>query len=63
VRITDDDIRRFQAIWLEEFEEEITVDEAREHIGRLDTLYLMLARRPAASSDRTPSRVEDTQKP
>lgn len=63
MRITDDDIRRFQAIWLEEFEEEITVDEAREHISRLDTLYLMLARRPAASSDRTPSRVEDTQKP
>jgi hypothetical protein len=63
VRITDDDIRRFQEIWLEEFEEEITVDEAREHISRLDALYLMLARRPAASEDRTPSRVEDTQNP
>jgi hypothetical protein len=51
VRITDDDIRRFQAIWLKEFEEEITVDEAREHIGRLDALYLMLARRPKVKED------------
>jgi hypothetical protein len=51
VRITDDDICRFQAIWLEEFEEEITVDEAREHICRLDALYLMLARRPKVKED------------
>ena len=42
MQITDDDIRRFQEIWREEFEEEITVDEAREHISRLDALYLLL---------------------
>jgi hypothetical protein len=42
VQITDDDIRRFQEIWREEFEEEITADEAREHISRLDALYLLL---------------------
>jgi hypothetical protein len=46
VRITEDDIRRFQAIWREEFEEEITADEARHHINRLDALFLLLARRP-----------------
>jgi hypothetical protein len=62
VRTTDDDIRRFQKIWREEFEEEITVDEAREHIGRLDALYLMLARRPA-SRNREPLRREDTEHP
>ena len=42
MQITDDDIRRFQDIWREEFGEEITVDEAREHITRLDALYLLL---------------------
>jgi hypothetical protein len=42
VQITDDDIRRFQEIWREEFEEEITTKEAREHITRLDALYLLL---------------------
>jgi hypothetical protein len=56
VPITDDDIRRFQAIWREEFEEDITADEARAHIGRLDALYLMLLR-PLPK----PSESEDTQ--
>lgn len=50
--ITDDDIRRFQEIWREEFAEEIRADEAREHIARLDALYLLLLRpRPARSED------------
>jgi hypothetical protein len=48
VHITDDDIRRFQEIWRDEFKEEITADEAREHIARLDALYLLLARPTAA---------------
>jgi hypothetical protein len=52
VPITDDDIRRFQAIWREEFEEDITADEAREHIARLDALYVMLLRPlPEESAD------------
>jgi hypothetical protein len=59
VRITDDDIRRFQGIWREEFKEEITEDEAREHIARLDALYLMLARTPAKKDK--PLGTEDTQ--
>ena len=56
VPITDDDIRRFQAIWREEFEEDITADEARAHIGRLDALYLMLLRP-------LPEESRDTQNP
>jgi hypothetical protein len=63
VRTTDDDIRRFQEIWREEFEEEITADEARKHIARLDALYLMLSRRPARGQDPAPSRREDTPHP
>jgi len=54
VRITDEDIRRFQEIWREEFAEEITADEARKHIIRLDEFFLFLARQPH------PSRSEDT---
>jgi len=61
VRITDDDIRRFQEIWREEFEEEITTDEAREHIGRLDALYLLLARPRSKREEPTPLSSEDTQ--
>jgi hypothetical protein len=44
VTITDKDIHRFQGIWREEFAEEIGAEEAREHIARLDALYLLLAR-------------------
>jgi hypothetical protein len=44
VHITDNDIHKFQGIWREEFAEEIGADEAREHIARLDALYLLLAR-------------------
>jgi len=55
VRITDDDIRRFQEIWREEFAEEINADDARAHIIRLDSFFLFLARRPHLS------RSEDTQ--
>lgn len=50
MQITDDDIRRFQEIWREEFAEEISADEAREHIARLDTLYLLFLR-PSMSED------------
>ncbi len=54
MHITDEDIRKFREIWREEFAEEIAAEEAREHITRLDALYLLLARQPAAS------RSEDT---
>ena len=46
MRITDNDIQKFQEIWREEFAEEIGAEEAREHIARLDALYLLLARPP-----------------
>jgi len=47
VHITDNDIHKFQGVWREEFAEEIGAEEAREHIARLDALYLLLARPPA----------------
>jgi RNA binding exosome subunit len=59
VRITDDDIRKFREIWREEFAEEIAAEEAREHITRLDTLYLLLARQPAQGTEPAASRSED----
>ena len=51
VPITDEDIRRFQEIWREEFQEEITADEARDYIARLDELYLILLDLPPRSED------------
>lgn len=59
MRITDEDIRRFQEIWREEFEEEITADEARAEITRLDEFYLFLVRRPAWGNESLPPRSED----
>jgi hypothetical protein len=62
VQITDEDIRRFQAIWREEFAEELNADEARSHIARLDALYLLLARR-SRPQEAAPPGSEDTQHP
>lgn len=63
MRITDDDIRKFREIWREEFAEEIAAEEAREHIARLDALYLLLARPPAQGEKPAASRLEDTPHP
>ena len=60
MRITDEDIRKFREIWREEFAEEIAADEAREHIARLDTLYLLLARPSVRGEEPAASRSEDT---
>lgn len=60
MQITDEDIRRFQAIWREELEEDLSADEAREHIARLDALYLLLARQPASKQEPALSGTEDT---
>ena len=51
MQITDDDIQRFQEIWREEFKEELGANEAREHIARLDALYLLLARAMPSRSE------------
>jgi hypothetical protein len=59
VQITDDDIRRFQGIWREEFEEAITTDAARECIVRLDALYLLLYGPRARRREEIPARSED----
>lgn len=60
MQITNDDIRRFQEIWREEFQEEITADEAREHIARLDALYLFLYRQRRRRPEQEPVEPEDT---
>lgn len=44
MKITLDEVHRFQALWKEEFLEELPEEEARLVIGRLDALYLELAR-------------------
>ena len=59
MRITDNDIRKFQEIWREEFAEEIAADAARENIARLDALYLLLYRQGAPKL--APSGSEDTE--
>ena len=59
MRITEEDIRKFREIWREEFAEEIAAEEAREHITRLDTLYLLLARQPAQGEESAALRSED----
>ena len=63
MQITEEEIRQFQAIWREEFEEDVSTDEAREHIARLDAFYLLLARRPVREQGPAPLRTEDTQHP
>ena len=60
MRITEEDIRKFREIWREEFAEEIAAEEAREHIARLDTLYLLLARSSTPGDGPAVSRSEDT---
>jgi hypothetical protein len=42
MELTEDDIREFMTIWLEEFKEEITPVEARERASALLTLYTLL---------------------
>ena len=59
MRITEEDIRKFREIWREEFAEEIAAEEAREHITRLDTLYLLLARQAVQGEESAASRSED----
>lgn len=59
--ITDDDIRRFQEIWREEFEEDIQADEARAHIARLDALYLILLRPLPDRRDASTPKAENIQ--
>lgn len=46
MRLNDDDLREFKAIWKDEFGEEITDDVAREAASRLLELYRVLARAP-----------------
>jgi hypothetical protein len=42
MEITQLDIEKFQRIWQEEFKEEISEDEARLQLRKLDALYLFL---------------------
>lgn len=51
--ITKQEVEQFQQIWREEFGEEISEEEVRYHIRRLDTLYFLLSQRPP-EADRKP---------
>lgn len=63
MNITNEEVRRFQEIWKEEFGEEISEDEARSGIRRLDTLFLLLARRRPSDDQATGQRkTSDTAK-
>jgi hypothetical protein len=42
MEITKKEIERFQQIWREELEEEISEDEVRAQIRKLDALYVLL---------------------
>jgi hypothetical protein len=42
MEITPEDIDKFRRIWREEFKEEISEDEARLQIRKLDAIYLFL---------------------
>lgn len=42
MELTDDDIREYQAIWKEEFGEEISAEDARRSASELLELYRML---------------------
>jgi hypothetical protein len=44
VKLTDQDLKEFCQIWKEEFDEEISIEEARQHASSLLELYSVLAR-------------------
>ncbi len=44
MRLTDEDVQEFAAIWKEEFDEEISEAEARRHASQLIQLYTLLVK-------------------
>ena len=46
MKLTDDDIQEFAALWKEEFDEEISEAEARRHASQLIELYSFLIHPP-----------------
>ena len=44
MQLDDQDIREFIALWKEEFDEDLTLDEARHHASQLLELFWLLAR-------------------
>jgi hypothetical protein len=51
MEITQQDIERFQRIWQKEVKEEISEDEARLQIRKLDALYLFLHAEKGSNRD------------
>jgi hypothetical protein len=51
MKLTDKDIREFQALWREEFGEEIRRDDAQRRAFELLELYALLARAPWVELD------------
>ncbi len=58
MNLTDEDIEEFQKAWKEEFQEEITVDQARYEANLLIELYTVLLE-PSSTKERVrfPERV------
>lgn len=44
MQLTDDDLQIFRQLWLEEFQESISVDDSRRYATTLLDLYLLLVR-------------------
>jgi hypothetical protein len=44
MELTEDDIREFQEVWLDEFKEPISPDDARQRFDELLELYAICAR-------------------
>lgn len=43
MELTDEDLKEFIAIWKAEFQEELSLGDARHHASQLMELYLVLA--------------------
>ncbi len=55
MRLKDDDLREFVAIWKRVFNEEISLADARHRASQLVTLYLALAKRLPEEIDNPPA--------
>jgi hypothetical protein len=51
MQLTDKDIHEFQSLWREEFDEEISFDNAQMRASELLELYALLARAPWIEGD------------
>ena len=50
MQLTDQDLQEFCEIWKEEYNETLTLDEARQHACQLLELFMLVAKPPPAAS-------------